>query len=62
MNPDVLQDVQQSLKQNPDAKITALALDAGFSSSATFYRNFTAVTGLSPAAWLKQEQERESVQ
>lgn len=54
--------VQQALKKNPEAKITALALDAGFSSSATFYRNFTAVTGLSPAAWLKQEQERESVQ
>ena len=51
--------VQQALKKNPEAKITALALDAGFSSSATFYRNFTAVTGLSPAAWLKQEQERE---
>ena len=54
--------VQQALKKNPEAKITALALDAGFSSSATFYRNFTAVTGLSPAAWLKEEQERESVQ
>lgn len=48
--------VQQSLKKNPEAKITALALDAGFSSTATFYRNFTAVTGLSPAAWLKQQQ------
>lgn len=47
--------VQQALKKNPEAKITALALDAGFSSSATFYRNFTAVTGLSPAAWLKQQ-------
>ena len=51
--------VQQHLKEHPDAKINALALDAGFSSSATFYRNFTAVTGLSPAAWLKQEQEHE---
>lgn len=47
--------VQQALKKNPEAKITALALDAGFSSSATFYRNFTAVTGLSPATWLKQQ-------
>ena len=47
--------VQQALKKNPEAKITALALDAGFSSSATFYRNFTAITGLSPAAWLKQQ-------
>lgn len=46
--------VQKQLKDNPEAKITALALDAGFSSTATFYRNFTAFTGLSPAAWLKQ--------
>lgn len=54
--------VQQALKKKPDAKITALALDAGFSSSATFYRNFTAITGLSPTDWLKQDQERESTQ
>ena len=48
--------VQRLLKENPNAKITALAEDAGFSSNATFYRNFTAITGLSPAAWLKQQQ------
>lgn len=47
--------VQRLLKENPNAKITALAEDAGFSSNATFYRNFTAITGLSPAAWLKQQ-------
>lgn len=49
--------VQRLLKENPNAKITALAEDAGFSSNATFYRNFTAITGLSPAAWLKQQQQ-----
>ena len=49
--------VQRFLKENPNAKITALAEDAGFSSNATFYRNFTAITGLSPAAWLKQQQQ-----
>lgn len=48
--------VQRLLKENPNAKITALAEDAGFSSNATFYRNFTAFTGLSPAAWLNQQQ------
>lgn len=47
--------VQRLLKETPNAKITALAEDAGFSSNATFYRNFTAITGLSPAAWLKQQ-------
>lgn len=49
--------VQRLLLANPNAKITALAEDAGFSSNATFYRNFTAITGLSPAAWLKQQQQ-----
>jgi AraC-like DNA-binding protein len=48
--------VQRLLLANPTAKITALAEDAGFSSNATFYRHFSAVTGLSPAAWLKQQQ------
>ena len=49
--------VQRLLLENPTAKITALAEDAGFSSNATFYRHFTALTGLSPAAWLKQQQQ-----
>ena len=48
--------VQRLLLANPTAKITTLAEEAGFSSNATFYRNFTTVTGLSPAAWLKQQQ------
>jgi AraC-like DNA-binding protein len=47
----------QQLKKHPDAKITALALDAGFSSTATFYRNFTSITGQSPAAWLKESKK-----
>lgn len=54
VNESRIRYVQQQLKEHPDAKITALALDAGFSSTASFYRNFTAVTGLSPAVWLKQ--------
>lgn len=49
--------VQQQLKAHPDAKITALALDTGFSSTATFYRNFTTITGQSPAAWLKESKK-----
>ena len=51
--------VQRLLLANPNAKITALAEDAGFSSNATFYRHFSAVTGLSPAAWLKQQQQQQ---
>ena len=47
--------VQRLLKENPDAKIGTLAEEAGFSSSATFYRQFAAATGLSPATWLQQQ-------
>lgn len=54
--------VQRLLLANPTAKITALAEDAGFSSNATFYRHFTACTGLSPAAWLKQQQSDKTQQ
>ncbi|MBR0083145.1 MAG: helix-turn-helix domain-containing protein [Bacteroidales bacterium] len=50
--------IQRLLLKNPDAKITSLAEEAGFSSNATFYRRFTALTGLSPAAWLKQQQNK----
>lgn len=49
--------VQRLLREDPGAKVTLLAEEAGFSSTATFYRHFAAVTGLSPFAWLKKERE-----
>lgn len=45
--------VQQQMLAHPGAKINVLAEEAGFSSPATFYRVFAAVTGQSPTAWLE---------
>ena len=53
--------VQKQLLAHPDEKISALAEEAGFSSSATFYRQFSALTGLAPAAWLKQARRKENL-
>lgn len=47
--------VERLLLEKPETKITALAEEAGFSSNATFYRRFAALTGLSPDAWRKQQ-------
>ena len=43
--------VQQQMLAHPEAKINILAEEAGFSSPATFYRVFAAITGRSPSAW-----------
>lgn len=40
------------LKQNPDMKISVAGMEAGFSSEASFYRNFKDRTGMSPSEWL----------
>lgn len=47
--------VQRLLLQTPDAKINLLAEEAGFSSPATFYRCFSAISGCSPSEWLKNQ-------
>lgn len=33
-------------------KMAIIAAEAGFSSEATFFRNFKAVTGMTPREWL----------
>ena len=45
--------VQQRLIDNPELKISAVMEDAGFTSSATFYRVFTDIVGCSPREWLE---------
>lgn len=50
--------VQRLLREHPDAKIITLAEEAGFTSSATFYRQFSASTGLSPTDWVRQQTGR----
>lgn len=41
------------LQQNPDKPITAIALDCGFSCSATFARAFRSAFGISASEWRK---------
>lgn len=50
--------VQRLLLEQPDAKIISLAEEAGFTSPATFYRQFSSFTGLSPSEWLRQQTGR----
>ena len=43
---------QQQLLSHPDWKMANIYEDSGFSSSASFYRTFKAVTGFTPTEWL----------
>ena len=40
------------LRQQSDMKMAIIATESGFSSEATFFRNFKAATGMTPREWL----------
>jgi len=42
------------LLEHPDKKIAEAGEEAGFSSEASFFRNFKAVTGLTPTEWISK--------
>ena len=42
---------QELLRTQPDIKIAEVCVKSGFSSEASFYRIFKAVTGTTPTAW-----------
>lgn len=42
---------QELLRTQPDIKIAEVCMQSGFSSEASFYRIFKAVTGTTPTAW-----------
>ena len=44
--------VQQKLHEQPDTKIATLFTEAGFSTEASFFRNFKAITGMTPREWI----------
>ena len=43
---------QELLRQQPDMKISAVVSASGFSTEVSFFRNFKAVTGMTPREWL----------
>lgn len=44
---------QDMLRQSPTVKMVAVAEESGFTSEASFYRNFRKFTGQTPQEWLK---------
>lgn len=47
---------QELLRQQPDVKTAAVAANSGFSTEVSFFRNFKAVTGMTPREWLGNQQ------
>ena len=43
---------QELLRRQPDLKTTIVAIESGFSTEASFFRNFKAVAGMTPREWL----------
>lgn len=53
---------QVQLRQLTDVKIAIIATESGFNSEATFFRNFKAVTGMTPREWLNAQLPSPSLQ
>ena len=47
---------QRLLMENPEANMEEIAMQSGYASEVTFYRNFKAMTGTTPYKWLKSQQ------
>lgn len=46
------------LLQQPDTKITSVALQSGFANETSFFRTFKSTTGMTPREWVAQQQEQ----
>ncbi|MCR4603674.1 MAG: helix-turn-helix domain-containing protein [Prevotella sp.] len=46
---------QELLRSQHDLKTTIVATESGFSTEASFFRNFKAVTGMTPREWLQEQ-------
>lgn len=51
---------QQLLRQEPNKKMTAVCTESGFASETTFFRNFKALTGMTPSEWVRIAGEENS--
>ena len=45
---------QKLLRQQPDMKTANVAIESGFSTESAFFRNFKAVTGMTPREWVAE--------
>lgn len=45
----------QELLRQPDAKISSVSIQSGFSTESSFFRNFKSVTGMTPREWLAKQ-------
>lgn len=50
-----VQYAQKLLREHPDMILDEVAEESGFSSRTTFFRNFKALTGMTPQEWKKQK-------
>ncbi|MBR1755794.1 MAG: helix-turn-helix domain-containing protein [Bacteroidaceae bacterium] len=50
-----IEHAQQLLRQNPERKISEVWMNSGFSTEASFFRTFKALTGMTPKDWLQSE-------
>ena len=51
---------QQWLLDHPDRKVTEAVEESGFSSEASFFRNFKALTGQAPSEWLAAQKNEKA--
>ena len=52
-----IEHAKQLLRDTPDMKSTALSAASGFANETSFFRNFKAITGMTPREWLAQHDE-----
>lgn len=45
---------QKLMEEHPDMSVTDIASECGFTSRSAFYRNFKAITGMTPSEWKKK--------
>ena len=46
---------QELMRQHPDMKMVAITSASGFTTEASFFRNFKAVTGMTPREWVASQ-------
>ena len=49
-----VQHAKQLLREQPNKKISSVAIESGFTNQTSFFRTFKAMTGMTPKEWLLQ--------